>query len=158
MQKGHEIVKKVLDKFPALSEELHRLFKKSAVWYRSHGYPLRKDDPLQNGNLSAVDHLLRMADEYEAAMPGAGQELGEQLAAEFKARYRCRNQPCDDRAIRLNLTTEFYQAMREIDKADLSEQSELQLARTDKELSEIEKAIGDARAHVRAEWRAKQAS
>jgi hypothetical protein len=56
----------------------------------------------------------------------------------------------------LNLTTEFYQAMREIDKADLSEQSELQLATTDKELSEIEKAIGEARAHVRAEWRLKQ--
>jgi hypothetical protein len=84
MQKGHALVKRVFDKFPALPERLHRLFSNSATWYRSHGYPLKKDDPLQNGNLSAVDHLLRMADEYEAAMPGAGQFLGEQLAAEIR--------------------------------------------------------------------------
>jgi len=155
-KKGYEIIKPVLEKFHGLPVRLANLFGKSDDWYRSHGYPLRADDALSNGSLSAVDHFLRMVDEYEAARPGAGTYLGEVLAAELRARFLDHPPTCDDRQIRQSLNTEFFEALRELDKKDLQNQTELELAKTDKELSEIEKAIGDARAHVRAELRKKQ--
>jgi len=156
MKKGFEIVRPVLEAFRGLPQRLADLFGKADDWYRSHGYDIKKNDALANGNLSAVDHFLRMADEYEAAAPGAGQMLGDTLAAELRVRYSSAPAPTDDRQIRHSLNTEFFEAMRELDKKDLSEQSELELSKTDAELSHIEKAIADARAHVRAELRKKQ--
>lgn len=159
MKKGYEIIKPVLDRFTGLPVRLSELFGKSAVWYRSHGYALRRDDAMANGNLSAVDHLLKFADEYEAAVPGAGFMLGELIASEFRARYnagRAEAEEVSDRQMRLGLHKEFFEAMRELETSDLAEKSEFQLLKTDKELAEIETAVADARARVRAQMICKQ--
>lgn len=157
-KKGFEIVKPVLEKFKGLPERLANLFGKSAVWYRSHGYALRKDDPLSNGSLSAVDHLLKMADEYEAAAPGAGRLLGELLSAELRARYGEQFCGCDERAIRLALNKEYFEALQQFDKNDLSDQSAIELAAVESEFAQIETVIADVIARVRKERRLRQAS
>jgi hypothetical protein len=156
VKKGHELVKTILDNFHGLPEKLHRLFKKSAVWYRSHGYELRQDNPLSNGNLSAVDHLFELADQYEAAAPGAGKMLLDLIGVEARVRYSQELENCDDRALRRSLNKEFFEAIEELDKKDLSDQSLLELARTESELAQIETVVGYAIAHVRTEIKRKQ--
>ena len=154
MKKGYQIVKKIFDRFPALPVKLSNLFGKSDTWHRSHGYELKKDNPLANGNLSAVDYILRMVDEYEAAAPGAGKMLADELAAEFRVRFTPIDiAPLPDRDLRRGLNKEFFEAMDELEKSDISQKSEIELAKTDAELSQIEAKIGDARAHVRAQMR-----
>lgn len=158
MKKGYQIVKPVLEKFRGLPERLHRLFGKSDDYYRSQGYPTRKMDAIHNGSLSAVDHLLRMADEYEAAAPGAGKLLGELLSTELSARFVPEpDGACDDRVLRRNLYTEFFDALNELDKKDLSDQSVIELARTESELAQVETVIGYAISNVRAEIKRKGA-
>ena len=155
MQKGYQIVRKVLERFNALPGKLSNLFDKSETWYRSHGYELRRDNPLANGNLSAVDQILRMADEYEAAKPGAGKMLAEELHCEMRARYGAECEAPSDRQIRRNLNKEFFEAVEELDKSDLKDKSEFELRKVDDEFAHIESAIIHARAHIRAEWRQK---
>jgi hypothetical protein len=156
VKKAYELIKPVLERFPGLPESLHRLFKKSAVWYRSHGYELRNDNPLSNGNPSALDHLFEMADQYEAAAPGAGKALLENIGVEGRVRYAPEPLSCDDRELRRSLNKEFYEALEELDKKDLSDQSPLELVRTEAELAQIETVIAYAIAHVRAEMKRKQ--
>lgn len=156
MKKGFELIKPILDSFPGIPESLHRLFKKSAVWYRSHGYELKADNPLSNGNLSAADHLLEMADQYEAAAPGAGRQLLEAIGSEGRNRYNAVPETCDDRALRRSLNKEFFEALEELDKKDLSDQSQFELAQTESELIQIQTVIGYAIAHVRTEIKRKQ--
>lgn len=155
--KGHELIKPVLDKFPGLPEKLAYLFGKSAVWWRSHGYELRRDNPLANGNLSPVDHVLTFLERYRAAEFEAGKQLAENLISELRARFHaaCAGD-VSDREIRHDLFTEFFEAVRELDKSDLKQQSILELGKTDSELADIEAAVGRARSAVRAEKRRKE--
>lgn len=149
--KGYTLVKKVLEKYHALPGKLSNLFGKTDTWWRSHGYELTRDNPLSNGNLSPVDHVLKMVDQYDAAERGAGKMLAEGLAEELRARFAEATETLDDRAIRRHLNKEFYEAMDELEKSDLVEKSDLELAAADGELAQIETQIGYARAHVRAE-------
>ena len=156
--KGFEIVKPVLDRFPGLPEKMTNLFGKCKTWYYSHGYELKKDNPLSNGNESAVDRVLQMVDQYQAATPGAGKMLAKNLAHELDHRFDDEEQvKLSDRELRRNLNAEFFEAVNELDKSNLADKTVLQLGCCESELSDIRTAVDAAIAAVRAEKRRKEA-
>lgn len=155
--KGFEIVKLVLDHFPGLPEKLTNLFGKCKTWYYSHGYELKKDNPLSNGNESAVDRVLKMVDQYEAAAPGAGKMLAKLVAHELMHRFDVEEVELSDRELRRNLNAEFFEAVNELDKSNLADKTVLQLGCCESELSDIRTAVDAAISAVRAEKRRKEA-
>lgn len=156
MKKGHELIKPVLDTFPGLPERLSNLFGKGKTWWYSHGYELRKDNPLANGNLSAVDHVLKMCDQYEAAMPGAGKALAENLIAELHSRFRADYPEMTDREIRRNLNHEFFEAIDKLDESDLDSKTVLELGALEAELGDIRRVVDDTISIIRAKKRRKE--
>lgn len=157
MKKGFELIKPVLEAFPGLPEKLTNLFGKGKTWWYSHGYPLKADDPLSNGNLSGIDHALRLCDQYEAAHIGAGKALSENLIAELRARFdETEYAEVSDREIRQKIFNEFFEAVRELDKNNLQDKTPLELGALESELYDIRKAIDDLISITRAEKRRKE--
>lgn len=156
MKKGFEIVKPVLDAFPGIPERLSYLFGKNKSWYYSHGYALRRDDPMANGSLSPIDHALRMCDEYDTAAPGAGKALAENLIAELQSRFHARCAEISDREIRRSLNQEYFEAIDKLDESDLDEKSALELGALESEFSDIRRVVDSTISIIRAKKRRKE--
>lgn len=148
-KEGFELVKPVHEQFRGLPARLAQLFGKSPEWHRSHGYAPQTVDPLSNGNLSPVDHFLRMADQYEAAMPGAGRQLTELVTVELSQWFTEESQPTTDRDDRRSLIKEFTEAFDALERADVSEQTLNELRVTDSELGDLACVLERARSKVR---------
>lgn len=154
-KKGYELVKPVLEAFRGLPRRLEELFGKSEQLHRSYGYAPRSLDPLSNGNVSPVDHFLRMCDQYEAAAPGAGKMLGSLISMELRHRYEDAAPTRDEFELVAKLHKEASEAIQALMK-QRELMSRHELAAGVEELRELRDATDAAIGALVAEQRLRQ--
>lgn len=159
MIEAHDIVHDIHEKFRGLAGRLERLFKKSANWWRSHGYTPKTIDPEASGNVSPVTHYLEYVEQYGAADRKAGLYLNEKVFVELKARL---NDDASDKftqsQLRRQMLKEATEAICALDECEIEGACKNDLIRWESELVELREITDEAISKVRAARRAKSFS
>lgn len=156
MIEAHEIVHDIHEKFKGLSGRLERLFKKSANWWRSHGYVPKTIDPEASGNVSPVTHYIEYVEQFGAADRKAGILLNEKVFAELKARLTENEiESFTQSQLRRNLLKEATDAICALDERAIETACRNDLTRWESELVELRDITDKAIANVRAVRRLK---
>lgn len=154
MTNAFTIVHSVLDRFRGLPVKLSMLTGKSQQWFTSHGAEPKTQNPLSSGNVSAVDHYMIFARQYEAGATGAGRMLNrrvaEALEAEFSEReYNITHQPqIEADVLQETCDVSIWLAKFDVDKAERRD-----LVQFIDECKQAEDAIATARSSAQVRLR-----
>jgi hypothetical protein len=150
MRQAYELIHAVYDAHRGLPVELAKITGKGDTWHRSHGYEPRTENPLANGNKSAVHDYLTYVRQFEAADRGAGQLLNtlvhNLLAQEFAEKDLG---SITQGEIHVEIEEETCDVRKWLAGKDLTTASRNELLGFEKECDEAVQAIMDAKSRAR---------
>lgn len=151
---AHEIVHTVLEAFRGLPAKLASITDKSASWYQSHGRTPKTDDPVANGNCSAVTHYMRFARLYETAEPGSGRMLSNRVYAALDAEFAARDLLDSSQSeLHIDVIDETCDVEKWLARFDLENASRKDLLEFETECDEAIEAVLNAKSKARARIR-----